>query len=150
MCDCAEQQGLRVDRNVVQQAALLHDIGRSITQDIRHASVGAELLRTASWPSSVVDAVERHTGAGIDAREAAALGLPVKDYTPQTLEQQIVAHADNLYSGDKRLTLGAVRDKYLAKGLTQAWQKISLLHAHLAAKLGADLEQLVPVHLPEP
>src|SRR5688572_10213348 len=45
MCDCAEDQGLEVDRAVVLQGALLHDVGRSLTQDVRHASAGAELLR---------------------------------------------------------------------------------------------------------
>ena len=147
MCDCAERQGLRVDRDVVQQAALLHDIGRSATQDVRHATLGADLLRKDHWPEPVVLAVERHTGAGIDAPEAAALGLPPRDYTPRTLEQQIVAHADNLYTGDRRLTLAALRAKYEAKGLPRAWAKIEALHASLGAALGADLERLEPARL---
>jgi tRNA (cytidine56-2'-O)-methyltransferase len=150
MCECAERQGLAVDRDVVQQGALLHDVGRSVTQDVRHASVGADLLRKDGWPKPVVLAVERHTGAGIDAAEAKALGLPVKDYTPRSLEEKIVAHADNLYTGDKRLTLAALRDKYAAKGLPQAWAKIEALHDELAAALGTDLERLAPTALPEP
>lgn len=150
MCDRAEHQGLGVDRDVVQQAALLHDVGRSVTQDVRHASVGADLLREDAWPEPVVLAVERHTGAGIDAAEAASLGLPVKDYTPRSLEQKIVAHADNLYSGDKRLGLDALRGKYLAKGLPNALAKIEALHAELAGLLGADLERLAPADLPDP
>ena len=150
MCDCAERQGLRVDRAVVQQAALLHDIGRSRTQDVRHASVGADLLRAGGWPEAVVLAVERHTGAGIDAQEAAALGLPVKDYTPRTLEEKLVAHADNLYTGDKRLTLAALRAKYEAKGLPRAWVKIEALHRELTVTLGTDLEQLALAELPDP
>lgn len=150
MCDHAERQGLRVDRAVVQQGALLHDVGRSVTQDVRHASIGAGLLRQDRWPEAVVLAVERHTGAGIDAPEAAALGLPAKDYTPRTLEEKIVAHADNLYSGDRRLGLGLVREKYLAKGLPQAWAKIEALHRELCDALGADLERLAPAAVPPP
>ena len=150
MCDCAEKQGLSVDRTVVQQGALLHDIGRSVTQDVRHASVGADLLRKDAWPEPVVLAVERHTGAGIDAAEAKKLGMPVKDYTPRSLEEKIVAHADNLYSGDKRLTLDGLREKYEAKGLPRAWAKIEALHGELAETLGADLETLRPADLPEP
>lgn len=150
LCDCAERQGLRVDRDVVQQGALLHDIGRSLTQDVRHASLGADLLRRDGWPDPVVRAVERHTGAGIDAKEAATLGLPVKDYTPVSLEEKIVAHADNLYSGDKRLTLAAVREKYAAKALPRAWAKIEALHADLTQTLGVDLERVAPVELPAP
>ena len=150
MCDRAELAGLWVDRDVVQQGALLHDIGRSVTQDVRHASLGAELLRQERWPEHVINAVERHTGAGIDAAEAAALGLPVKDYTPQTLEEKIVAHADNLHTGDKRLTLAELRAKYEAKGLPQAWAKIEALHAELCALLNCDLDKVQPVKLPEP
>ena len=150
MCDCAEEAGLQVDRDLVRQGALLHDVGRSVTQDVRHATAGAELLRKDGWAEPVVLVVERHTGAGIDAQEAAALGLPVRDYTPRTLEQRIVAHADNLYSGDRRLTLEAVRAKYEAKALAHAWTKIEALHRSLSAQLGVDLERVAPVALPDP
>lgn len=157
MCDCAERQGLAVDRQVVQQGALLHDIGRSVTQDVRHASVGADLLRqdgasagASAWDPRVVLCVERHTGAGIDATEAKALGLPVRDYTPKALEEKIVAHADNLYSGDKRITLDDLEAKYTAKKLPKAWSKIRDLHEELEDLLEVDLEALEPAPLPPP
>ena len=151
MVTCAEHQGLAVDRAVVRQGALLHDVGRSVTQDVRHAGVGADLLRAdgpGAWDERVVLCVERHTGAGIDANEAAALGIPVKDDTPRTLEEKIVAHADNLYSGDKRLTLEAVLAKYDAKGLPAAARKIQELHSELENLLMVDLEALEPTKLP--
>lgn len=150
MCHRAAQQGLVVDHWVVQQGALLHDIGRSVTQDVRHASVGADILRKdgeGTWDERVLLCVERHTGAGIDAAEAKRLGLPVKDYTPQTLEEKIVAHADNLYSADKRLTLDQVVAKYDAKGLQAAGQKIRRLHEELEKALAVDLERLQPAKL---
>jgi tRNA (cytidine56-2'-O)-methyltransferase len=133
------------------QGALMHDIGRSITQDVRHASLGADLLRADgkdAWDGRVVLCVERHTGAGIDAQDAANLGLPVKDYTPRTLEEKIVAHADNLYSGDKRLTLEQVEAKYRAKALPEAQAKIHRLHEELQEALGVDLDTLRPEPLP--
>jgi uncharacterized protein (TIGR00295 family) len=151
VCDCAEDAGLAVDRDVVRQGALLHDVGRSLTQDVRHATVGAELLRKdgpGAWDERVVLVVERHTGAGIDAPEAQALGLPVKDYTPRSLEERIVAHADNLYSGETRLTLDALEAKYRAKKLPRAWQKIQALHDELEDLLMVDLEELAPSELP--
>lgn len=150
MCDCAERAGLKVDRKRVQAAALLHDVGRSETQDVQHASRGAEMLRDEGWDEQIVLMVERHTGAGIDAGEAKTLGLPIKDYTPQSLEERIVAHADNLYSGDKRLSLDALRVKYEAKGLPVAMGKIQRLHESLCTELGADLVKLAPVELPMP
>jgi uncharacterized protein (TIGR00295 family) len=153
MCDCAEDAGLEVDRTVVQQGALLHDIGRSLTQDVRHATAGADLLRqdgARAWDERVILAVERHTGAGIDQAEARALGLPARDYTPRTIEEKIVAHADNLYSADKRLTLAELEAKYRAKKLPKAWKKIEALHDELEDLLMVDLEELEPAVLSPP
>jgi uncharacterized protein (TIGR00295 family) len=151
MAERANEHGLDVDVPLVQAGALLHDIGRSITQDVRHASEGARLLRAeAQWPPPLVAVVERHTGAGIDATEAAALGLPVQDYTPRTLEERIVAHADNLYSGSKRLQLAEVEAKYRSRGLEHAGRRIRALHRQLSAELGVDLEDLKPASLPHP
>jgi tRNA (cytidine56-2'-O)-methyltransferase len=150
MCAHALRTGIPVDRQVVVQGAMLHDVGRSVTQDVRHAGVGADLLRgdgPGAWDERVILCVERHTGAGIDAKEAGALGLPVRDYTPRTLEEKVVAHADNLYSGDRRLTLEQVLAKYDAKGLPQAGRKIEALHLELERTLGVGLDALTPSKL---
>ena len=149
MCACAARAGRVVDPQVVSCGALLHDIGRSVTQDVRHAVVGADLLRADhQWPDAIVSCVERHTGAGIEPDEARELGLPVRDYTPRTLEERIVAHADNLYSGSKRLRLDDLRAKYEAKGLPVALARIERLHDALCRELEADLETLAPADLP--
>jgi len=95
-------KGQKVDVGLVHAAALLHDIGRSKTHDLRHASVGADLLRARGYPESLCLCVERHTGGGIDPDEARHLGLPVKDYTPRSLEEKIVCHTDNLFNGSQR------------------------------------------------
>lgn len=150
MAQRALARGHAVDVDVIQAGALLHDIGRSVTQDARHASEGARILRDARWPEPIVLVVERHTGAGIDADEAERLGLPVKDYTPQTLEERIVAHADNLHSGDKRIDLATLQQKYRAKGLAAAAEKIRRLHDALQSELDVDLERLAPATLAEP
>jgi uncharacterized protein (TIGR00295 family) len=150
MADAAQQRGLVVRRGLLQAGALLHDVGRSLVQDVRHASEGARLLREEGCDGRLVRIVERHTGGGIDAAEARALGLPAKDYTPRSLEERIVCHADNLYSGTHRLRMAELRGKYLAKGLPQAWARIEALHAALGDELGADLEALEPATLPAP
>ncbi len=142
MADAAIANGQNVDRNLVQVGAILHDVGRAQTQDARHAHIGAEFLRTLDMDEDVVAIVERHTGAGILADEASELGLPVKDYTPQTLEEQLVAHADNLLSGSKRLTMEDVATKYRAKGLDAAYERIQTLHEFLCDACGTDLTQL--------
>lgn len=144
MADRANEKGLTVDRHLVRVGAILHDFGRAQTQDPRHAHLGAEALRDLGLPDVLVHVVERHTGAGIDANDAAVIGVPAKDYTPQTLEERIVAHADNLWSGSRRLALADIEAKYRARGLGQAWEKIARMHASLCDELDVDLERLVP------
>lgn len=151
MAEAAEARGHEVDPSLVGPGAILHDIGRSVTQDVHHASIGARMLRDdASWPPALVRVVERHTGAGIDAAEAARLGLPVKDYTPRGLEERLVAHADNLFRGDKRLRVDQVVAKYAARGLGEAADRILRLHEDLAGLLGTDLDSLAPVAVGRP
>ena len=41
---------LEVDMELVKTGALLHDIGRSQTNGIKHAVVGAELLKVRGFP----------------------------------------------------------------------------------------------------
>ena len=96
----AEQVTIPVELNLVLQGGILHDIGRSKTQGVDHAIRGVNIARTLGFPEQVVNIIERHIGAGITASEAERLGLPRKDYLPQTPEEKIVSYADNLVSGE--------------------------------------------------
>ena len=40
------------------------------------------------------------------------MGLPEKSYLPQTLEEKIVAHADNLISGSEEVDIDFVIEKW--------------------------------------
>ena len=101
-----------VDTDLIRQGALLHDIGRSKTHGILHAVVGAEIAGKYGYSQEVLNIIERHIGAGITAEEAEKLGLPKKSYIPQTLEEKIVAHADNLISGSKEVDIDFVIKKW--------------------------------------
>ena len=101
-----------VDIELVETGALLHDIGRSKTNGIDHAVAGAEILKDMGFPDSVANIALRHIGAGIPKEEAVQLGLPPKDYIPLTLEEKIVAHADNLTHWDKEVDLDFVIKKW--------------------------------------
>ena len=48
----------------------------------------------------------KHIGAGIPSDEAEILELPPGDYMPCTLEEKIVAHADNLINGTIEVNIG--------------------------------------------
>ena len=92
---------INIDVDAVFVGALLHDIGRSKTHGLSHAVTGARIARDNSLDNKIVKIIERHIGAGIPKEEAIRLGLPEKDYLPVTIEEKIVAHADNLISGNK-------------------------------------------------
>jgi uncharacterized protein len=108
VCACAEEYAARcslADPDLVMQGALLHDIGRSRTHSIGHAQAGADLLREKGFPERLVRIVECHTGAGLTADECTLLGLLPRDCMPQTVEEKIVTHADNLLAGTTRETI---------------------------------------------
>lgn len=104
-----------VDLDTVHAGALMHDVGRTKTQGIRHSIEGAEILREHNFPPEVVRIAEVHIGAGIPQDEAYELGLPCRDYMPVTLEEKIVAHADNLIHGTEEVSLEFVVGKWEKK-----------------------------------
>lgn len=101
-----------VDSSLIKQGAILHDIGRSKTHDITHAIEGVKIAEKYGYGKDVLNIIERHIGAGITEEEAVKLGLPKKSYVPQTLEEKIVAHADNLVSGSEEVDLDFVIKKW--------------------------------------
>lgn len=103
------------DLNIIRKGALLHDIGRSRTHSIRHAIIGCEIAREYGYPEEVLNIIERHIGAGITKEESSQLNLPEKSYVPQTLEEKIVAHADNLISGIKEVDVDYVIKKWQSR-----------------------------------
>jgi uncharacterized protein len=96
-----KQRGLKVDVELVEVGALLHDIGRSKTHNVNHGIVGVEIAQSLGLPQSIISIIERHVGGGITANEAEKLGWPVKNYLPTTLEEKIVCYADKLIEGRK-------------------------------------------------
>ena len=100
-----KEKGLNVDVQLVRIGALLHDIGRSKTHGVDHVIMGARIARSLNLPNSIVAIIERHAGGGITMDEARRLGWPVKHYLPQTLEEKIVAYADKLIEGSRRVKI---------------------------------------------
>ena len=129
--------------SLVQAGSLLHDIGRSRSHAIDHAVVGAELAAELGLPEAVVRIVERHIGAGITEGQAARLGLPVRDYVPETLEEKIVAHADNLVAGVNRVPVQETVATLRRRGLSDVATGVMRLHAELSSLAGTDVDRIV-------
>lgn len=130
------------NERLVSAGSLLHDIGRTRTQGIDHAYVGSVMLSEQNIDERVVNIVKCHTGAGLTKEEAHDLGLPEVDFVPRTLEERIVAHADNLFAGTVRIAVGETVEKYREKGLEKAGERILTLHRELSALCHKDIDDV--------
>lgn len=104
-----------VDKDLIKTGALLHDIGRSKTNSIEHAIIGAKMLEELGFSEEICLIVERHIGTGISKEEAIKLNLPPKSYVPETLEERIVSHSDNLYNGADEVSVDFTINKWKRK-----------------------------------
>lgn len=94
------EKGFNVDLELLETGSYLHDIGRSVTHGVDHAVESAKIIKGLGFCDSVIRLVERHVGAGITAEEAEKLGLPKKDYVPETLEEKILSYADKFLESE--------------------------------------------------
>ncbi len=99
-----QAKGVTVDLALVEIGGLLHDIGRSKTHNVQHAFLGSQIVASFNLSESLIKIVERHTGSGISSEEAVKLGLPNRDFIPQTLEEKIVSYSDKLIDGDEEMS----------------------------------------------
>lgn len=90
--------GIKADLEFIASAALLHDLGRTKTHGISHGVEGAAMLEDYPEYARVC---ERHIGGGIAASEAEALGLPVREYIPESVEEKVITYADKLVHGTR-------------------------------------------------
>uniref|UniRef100_A0AB33IQ48 HD domain-containing protein n=1 Tax=Prevotella sp. GTC17253 TaxID=3236793 RepID=A0AB33IQ48_9BACT len=132
---------LNIDRNFVEEAAMLHDIGIMKCQApgihcmgtepyICHGRLGADMMRAEGFEKHA-RVCERHTGAGISAMaiKEQSLPLPSRDFLPETLEEQLICYADKFYSKthlDREKTVEQARkslEKFGSDGLIRfdAW-----------------------------
>lgn len=106
---------LELDEAFIYEAAMLHDIGIFLTDAPRihcygseeylcHGYMGAELLRSIGLERHA-RVCERHTGTGLtkEVIERNGWNLPVKDFVPETLEEQLICFADKFFSKTKFL-----------------------------------------------
>lgn len=100
---------LNLDKQFLEEAAMLHDIGIFMTDAdgiccfgsysyICHGYLGADLMRKEGFPRHAL-VCERHTGAGISLQSIIDQQLPVphRDMVPVSLEEQVICFADKFF-----------------------------------------------------
>jgi uncharacterized protein len=116
--------GVEVDLDFLEEAAMLHDIGvcrtsspkfgcHGIEPYIRHGIIGREILEKEGLPLHAL-ICERHIGVGLTEEDIRSQGLPLpeRDMKPHSLEEKIVCFADLFYSKNPE---NIIREKTIAK-----------------------------------
>lgn len=98
------------DLNFIEEAALMHDIGICKTNSpefycfgehpyLCHGYLGSELLIDEGYADHAL-VCERHIGVGITTEEIIAnkLPLPLRDFVPVSVEEQMICFADKFFS----------------------------------------------------
>ena len=142
--DVALRMAKKTNANLklVEAGALLHDIGRSKTHGIKHAVEGAKIAKKLGLPTEIINIIERHIGAGLSADEAKKLGLPAKDYIPETLEEKIVCHADNLIDNNEKKPIECEIERALNEGHNEYARRLVILHKELSKLCGIDVDKI--------
>lgn len=125
---------LRPDLAFIEEAALLHDIGMIRTHApllgcfgtlpyIAHGYIGRSMLEELAFPRHAL-VCERHVGTGLTIAQIreGRLPLPLRDMSPQSIEEQIICFADKFFSKndhDTEIPLAAVREQVGSYGDAQ-------------------------------
>jgi uncharacterized protein len=101
---------LKADEEILLFGGMLHDIGIKFTDApdigcfgslpyLAHGYKGRELLEKEGL-AHIAPVCERHIGVGITVADIKNNNLPVplRDMTPQTIEEKIVCYADKFFS----------------------------------------------------
>ena len=132
------EKGLKVDLELVEVGALLHDVGRSKTHTVHHAVVGAEIAKAAGLPDSVVSIIKRHVGGGITSSEAEKLGWPKDVYVPISREEKIVSYADKLIENSRRVPIDVTIEKLSGELKPEAAERVRTLYEEITGLIGDD------------
>ena len=119
-----EEKKIKINTELVEIGVLIHDIGcydcyefvrKNVKPYIQHGVVGTEILRKEGFGEEICKIASVHLGVGITKENIIQNKLPleVKDFVPETLEEKLVAYADNFHSknGPKFMDFETARGK---------------------------------------
>ena len=136
IADKLAKKGVEIDCTLVEDGALLHDLGRSKSQSVDHGVVGSKIAESANLPEPLVNIIKRHVGGGITPEEAKAFGWPQDVYVPVTLEEKIVSYADKLIDNCRRVPIDVEINRLLTDYKVEAAERVRKLHEELTTLLG--------------
>jgi uncharacterized protein len=106
-----ETKSIKVNREILEAGALLHDIGMYPCYDdelntssklipLQHAFVGGSIVRSEGFGEEYARFCEVHTATGLTKEdiERENLEVEIKDYVPVTVEEELVTYADKFHT----------------------------------------------------
>lgn len=131
-----KEKGVKIDIQLVEVGALLHDLGRSKTHKVDHSLVGSQIAQKIGLPQTIVNVIKRHVGAGITDEEAKLLGWPKDVYVPQAIEEKVVSYADKRIDQGKVVSIETEIERLRKDGMIEAGERVRRLHEEITNLIG--------------
>lgn len=133
-----EQNGIPVSIEDVINGAMLHDIGKTRVKGIRHGLAGAEIAKGLNYSTLVQNIIAHHVLGGLSKEiildsklHKSPHNLPARDLLPVSVEEKIVAFADQLVHqrsiSRKFLKADKSQDLYVQGNLFKLYEEILAL-----------------------
>ncbi len=111
---CATNTKEAIDIELLETAALLHDIGSypflaawEVRENYRsyyvqHAMLGAKIVEEEGFDKNIAEIIQTHVLMGLTKADILStnMSLPLRDYEPTTVEGRILCYADRFHSKD--------------------------------------------------
>ncbi len=130
-----QAKGIRVNSELVEVGALLHDLGRSKSNTVDHAVIGAQIAQDLGLPEAIIRIIQRHVGGGITVLEAEAFGWPKGTYFPESLEEKIVSYADKLTDKGGQVPITVEVERLQNVGKAEAAERVRRLYDEISSLL---------------
>lgn len=130
----------KVDMNLIEIGALLHDVGRTKTHSFKHALIGGKILKERGFSEKLSRICETHILGGLDKEDAKEVGLPEKDYLPLTIEEKIICLADKHMAGTREVSINERFNIWFRK---YGRSKILLKSKKRIEKIQLEIEELM-------
>ena len=127
----------KVDVEFVKTAALLHDIGRfkfpPKGDSLLHGVRGSQILKKEGLSKRYQRVCETHLGVGITKSDIKRhkLKLPLKDYSPKSIEEKIICYADKRMEMAKLIPASKTANRFRRELGPEYFRRMMGLHKQI-------------------